>query len=93
MSAKIHIKSKPPQVGPPPSKGVTVHEFAPNVPSFRKTAEQIAAGYVPLLEELGIIVTFEEVLAAVRGLAEPCIMTTIVEGWVEDEKKRGIRII
>lgn len=60
---------------------------------FRKTAEQVAAGYLPLLEELGIIATFEEIVEAVRGNAEPCIMTTIVEGWVDDEKKRGITII
>lgn len=94
MSSKvIHIKKEgPPQVGPPPSKGVNVHEFIPNVPSFRKTAEQVAAGYLPLLEELGIIATLEEVVDVIRGNAAPSILTTIVEGWVDDEKKRGISI-
>jgi len=96
----IHIKSKPPDIGQPPdsavpplsTKDIIVHHFIPGGPAFRKTAEQVAWEYVLRLEELGIVATKSEVMDVIRGKAEPNVLTTVVEGWIEDEKKRGVTI-
>lgn len=76
----------------PLKKKILVKDFTPGGRVFRKTAEQLAHAYRDKLQSMGLFASVEDIVAIIKGKTPPSVVTTLVEGWIEDEKKEGVEI-
>lgn len=59
----------------------------------RKTVAQLAHEYRERLEALGLFASIEDITEVIRSKSDPNVVTTVVSGWIEDEKRKGTVII
>lgn len=70
-----------------------VESEGPKMFNPRKTIEQLAHEYRTKLEALGLFASIEDITEIIRSKAEPTVVTTVVSGWIEDEKRKGTIIV